>query len=101
MRTVMIPGWDTRIEYEPSYDTSNFVNEGTFFDTHPGVTRNVKRYEKLDGSGNVIESWERNEKGVMVDVTKRDKLRAEIVAAQEALNNIKEKESKHGQKETG
>lgn len=84
----------------PDYDTSHFVNEGIFFDTHPGVTPYVTSYTREDGAGNVIESWERDKNGVMIDVTKRDKLRAEIAAAQEALNNIKEKESKHGQKET-
>ena len=99
MKTVMIPGWDTQIEYTPPYDTSNFVNDGTFFDTHPGVTRNVKRYERLDGSGNVIESWERNEKGVMVDVTKRDELYRKIADAKEALEEAIAAQHKGGKKD--
>lgn len=77
--------------YTPPYDTSHFVNEGEFFDTHPGVVPHVTRYEQLDGSGKVIESWERDKNGVMVNVTARDKLYREIADAQDALEEIKAK----------
>ena len=92
-----IPGWNKcTIKHNPTYDTSNFVNKGKFFDTHPGVIPNITRYERTDLAGKVIESWERNKNGVMVDVTERDKLYAEIEAAQEALEaaRITNKEAK-------
>lgn len=76
----------------PTYDDSTFVNEGPFFDLHPDVMKNLKRFESYDLAGNLIESWERNDKGEMIDVTKRDKLREEIIAAQEALDKFAAKE---------
>ena len=92
MNTIYIDGWDTcKIPpYTPKYDTSTFVNEGAFFDTHPGVTTNVTRYERMDEEGNLVEVWERNDKGVMVDVTEVERLRIEIEAARSALNKIEE-----------
>lgn len=77
---------------EPKYDTSNFVNDGPFFDAHPDVYPFVRRYERVDGSGEIIESWERNKSGVMIDVTQRDKLYAEIVKAQDNIESIRKKE---------
>lgn len=68
--------------------SSNFVNKGPFFDKYPDVYKNVKRFESYDLQGDLVESWERNEKGEMIDVTQRDKLREELIAAQEALDKI-------------
>lgn len=89
MTTRYIEGHDRPIVYEAPYDTSTFVNTGTFFDTHPGVTPNVRRYERTDMTGKLIESWERDKNGVMVDVTKRDLLYKELEDAQEALTRWK------------
>lgn len=77
----------------PKYDTSNFVNEGPFFDKHPDVIKNITRFEATDLEGNIVESWERNESGVMVETTQRDRLREELVKAQEELQRIKDKEA--------
>lgn len=93
MDNIFIEGWDKcKIVHKPKYDTSNFVNEGEFFDTHPGVIPNITRFERLDGAGNVVESWERNKNGVMVETTQRDKLYAELEEAQEKLSKLKEKQ---------
>ena len=78
----------------PRYDTSTFVNEGPFFDKHPDVIKSVTRFEQLDDRGNIVESWERNDKGVMIDTTERDMLREELIKAQEVLQRIKDKEAK-------
>ena len=83
-----------RLVEDPPYDTHNFVNEGEFFDKHPDVIKNIIRFEATDIAGNIVESWERNDKGVMVETTKRDKLREELIAAQEELQRIKDKEAK-------
>ena len=90
MNTVYIPGHNRPIAYKATYDTSSFVNDGEFFDTHPGVTPNVTRYENRDTNGKLIESWERNKSGKMINVTQRDKLYAELEAAQEALEKTRE-----------
>jgi hypothetical protein len=79
--------------YQPSYDTSNFVNEGEFFDKHPGVIPNVKCYIRYDSENKVIESWARDDNGVMIETTQRDKLREELIAAQEALAKLNAKEN--------
>ena len=79
---------------DPSYDTSYFVNEGPFFDKHPDVIKNILRFEATDETGHIVESWERNSKGIMVETTKRDMLREELIAAQEAYDRLKEKEDK-------
>lgn len=76
--------------YNAPYDTSTFINEGEFFDTHPGVIPNITRFEATDGAGKLIESWERDKNGVMVNTTKRDKLYAELIEAQEQINKLKE-----------
>lgn len=80
---------------DPSYDTSYFVNEGPFFDKHPDVIKNILRFEATDEAGHIVESWERNDKGVMVETTKRDLLREELIAAQEAYDRLKDKEDKN------
>ena len=90
-RTLYGPAHSDIAPYTPSYDTSTFVNEGPFFDTHPGVIPHVTRYERTDMSGKLLESWERDKNGVMVETTKRDLLYAEIISAQEALDKMKER----------
>ena len=77
----------------PKYDTSHFVNEGPFFDKHPDVIKNIIRFESIDLSGNIVESWERDSNGVMVETTQRDILREELIKAQEELQRIKDKEA--------
>lgn len=82
--------------YKAPYDTSNFVNTGEFFEKYPDVTPHVTRFERQDASGKIEESWERNEQGIMVNMTARDKLYEEIEAAQEALEDLREKENNNG-----
>ena len=82
-----------RLKENPKYDTSHFVNEGPFFDKHPDVIKNIVRFESVDLEGNIVESWERNDNGVMVETTQRDRLREELVKAQEELQRIKDKEA--------
>lgn len=89
MTVQYIAGHKCPIVYEAPYDTSTFVNEGPFFDTHPGVTPNVRRYERTDMTGKLVESWERDKNGVMVDVTKRDLLYKELEDAQENIDKLK------------
>lgn len=89
MTVQYIAGHKRPIEYTAPYDTSTFVNDGPFFDTHPGVTPNVRRYERTDMTGKLIESWERDKNGVMVDVTKRDLLYKELENAQETIDKLK------------
>lgn len=81
------------LKENPKYDTSHFVNKGPFFDKHPDVIKNITRFEAIDLEGNIVESWERNDKGVMVETTQRDRLREELVKAQEELQRIKDKEA--------
>lgn len=91
--TIRLTTADTSLipPYDPPYDTSSFVNSGEFFDTHPGVIPHVTRYESRDLAGNLIESWERDKNGVMVNVTARDNTYAELIAAQEALERLRGK----------
>lgn len=79
-----------KIDHNPSYDTSTFVNNGPFFKKHPDVIPNVTRFESTDCAGKLIESWERDKNGRMVNTTKRDKLYAELIEAQEQINKLKE-----------
>lgn len=65
--------------------SDNFVNEGEFFIKHPDVIGNVTRFERRDINQNLLEAWERNEAGVMVDVTEQVKLREEIAKAEKEL----------------
>lgn len=66
----------------------NFVNDGPFWDKYPDVWPDVRRYERFDTEGSLIESWERDTNGRMVEVTQRDKLREEILAAQEQIERL-------------
>lgn len=67
------------------------INDGPFWDRYPDVYPEVKRYERTAMDGSIIESWERDKNGRMVDVTQRDKLREEIVAAQEQIERLEAK----------
>lgn len=82
--------------YKPPYDTSHFVNDGEFFDTHPGVIPAVTRYEQINERGEIAESWERDKNGRMINVTMRDRLYKEIADAQDALEEIRLKEKANG-----
>lgn len=64
-----------------------FVNDGPFWELHPDVWPLVTRYERTE-KDHIVESWERGEDGRMHETTKRDKLREELRAAQEALNRV-------------
>ena len=64
-----------------------FINDGPFWELHPDVWPLVTRYERTE-KDHIVESWERGEDGRMHETTKRDKLREELRAAQEALNRV-------------
>lgn len=64
-----------------------FINDGPFWELHPDVWPLVTRYERTE-KDHIIESWERGEDGRMHETTKRDQLREELRAAQEALNRV-------------
>lgn len=72
-------------------DKDRFINDGPFFDKHPDTYPNVTRYEATDVKGHIIESWERGDDGRMHETTKRDKLREEIIAAQEQIERLEAK----------
>lgn len=64
-----------------------FINDGPFWELHPDVWPLVTRYERTE-KDHIVESWERGEDGRMHETTKRDQLREELRAAQEALKKI-------------
>ena len=64
-----------------------FINDGPFWELHPDVWPLVTRYERTE-KDHIVESWERCEDGRMHETTKRDQLREELRAAQEALNRV-------------
>ena len=68
------------------------VNEGPFWEKHPDVYAGVTRYTDTDPKGHILECWERNEEGVMVDVTERERAKMELVKAQEALGALVEED---------
>ena len=68
------------------------VNTGEFWDKHPGVWPGVTRYIDTDDKGNILDVWERDKNGVMVDVTERERLRVELAAAQADLERYTEDE---------
>ena len=59
-----------------------FVNIGPFWDLHPDVYPEVTRYIDTDEKGNILECWERNKEGIMVDVTAREQARMDLEKAQ-------------------
>lgn len=64
-----------------------FINDGPFWELHPDVWPFVTHYERTE-KDHIVESWERGEDGRMHETTKRDQLREELRAAQEALNRV-------------
>lgn len=76
-------------------DRDKFINDGPFFEKYPGIYPDVTRYERTDAEGNIIESWERGDDGRMHNTTKRDKLREEIVAAEEQIAKLEAKENEN------
>ena len=70
-----------------------FINDGPFWDKYPDVYPGVKRYERTDSEGHIIESWERDKNGRMRDVTRRDQIREELIAAEEAVKKLSDKEA--------
>lgn len=67
-----------------------FLNIGPFWDIHPDVYPDVTRYTDTDEKGNILECWERNKEGVMVDVTEREKARVELEKAQKEYAKYEE-----------
>lgn len=59
-----------------------FVNIGPFWDLHPDVYPEVTRYIDTDEKGNILECWERDKEGVMIDVTARERARMDLEKAQ-------------------
>ena len=72
-------------------DRDRFINDGPFFDKYPDIYPDVTRYERLDEKGHVLESWERGDDGRMRETTQRDKIREELIAAEEALSKLEDK----------
>lgn len=72
-------------------DRDRFINDGPFFEKYPDIYPDVTRYERTDADSSIIESWERGNDGRMHETTKRDKLREEIVKAQEQIEKLEEK----------
>lgn len=65
-----------------------YRNIGPFWKKHPDVYKSVTRFTDTDQKGNIIEAWERDENGVMVDVTARERARQELIRAQEACDKL-------------
>lgn len=72
-------------------DKNRFINDGPFFEKYRDITPNVTRFERTDSDGDIIESWERGDDGRMHETTERDKLREEIIAAQEQIAKLEGK----------
>jgi hypothetical protein len=69
-----------------------FLNIGPFWDIHPDVYPDVTRYTDTDEKGNILECWERNNEGIMVDVTEREKARIELEKAQQEYEKFTEED---------
>lgn len=69
-----------------------FLNIGPFWDLHPDVYPEVTRYTDTDEKGNILECWERNNEGVMVDVTERERARIELEKAQAEYESYDDEE---------
>ena len=72
-----------------------FVNEGPFWEKHPDVYPEVIRYIDTDEKGNILECWERNKEGIMVDVTAREKARLELEKAQKEYERYVDEEDEY------
>ena len=78
-----------------------FVNKGRFFDEHPDVIGDVTKFERYDINGNLLEYWERDEDGYMVDVTERKLLEIEIAKAEKELDKyIEEDVAEYGEEDS-
>lgn len=71
---------------------STFVNDGPFFTKYPDVYPNVKTFVATDEEGNIVEQWERDKSGRMVDVTQRALLEQEVAKARQNLDKLCQKE---------
>lgn len=71
-------------------DRDKFINDGPFFDKYPDVFPDVTRYERTGTDGELIESWERGDDGRMHNVTKRDILKTQILAAEKELAKLED-----------
>lgn len=71
-------------------DKDKFINDGPFWELHSDVLPTVTRFEITDTKGHILESWERDKNGRMVETTKRDQAREELIAAQEAMNKLED-----------
>ena len=68
----------------------------TFEELHPdlapspycGTVNRYTREEFIDGKCVLVESWERNADGVMIDVLERDKLAKELEDAKHKYENL-------------
>lgn len=69
-----------------------FVNTGPFWDKYPDVYSEVTRFTSTDINGDLVEAWERDANGVMVDVTEREKAYQELERAQEAMSKFFDEE---------
>ena len=74
-------------------DRDKFINDGPFFEKYPDIYPDVTRYERIAADDSIIESWERGSDGRMHETTQRDKLREEIVKAQEQIEKLEEKKN--------
>ena len=74
-------------------DRDKFINDGPFFEKHRDIYPDVTRYELTDVKGHIIERWERGKDGRMHETTQRDKLREQIVAAEETLSKLEAKDA--------
>ena len=72
-------------------DRDKFINDGPFFEKYPDIYLDVTRYEETNAKGFIIESWERGSDGRMHETTLRDKAREELIAAQEQLEQLEDK----------
>lgn len=56
--------------------------------------KHIKRYTITDNDGEIVECWERKN-NYWIDVTEREKLKAEIAKQQEELEKLLKKEKKN------
>lgn len=81
-----------RTNHWPNEHDETFVNDGPFFDKYPDVYPNVRCFTATDEEGNIVEQWERDKNGRMVDVTQRALLEQEVAKARQNLDKLCQKE---------
>lgn len=81
-----------RTSHWPNERDDTFVNDGPFFDKYPDVYPNTRCFTATDEEGNIVEQWERNKNGRMVDVTQRARLEQEVAKARQNLEKLCQKE---------